>query len=153
MPATSMTGCVFVVSARASLGPSLMRRATSSPKASEASRKVSATAGWSPQASSMPTDCDPCPGKTKAKGCMACLLFGCAKPPRASEVQQDRAPGETAAHAFEHEGVALLDLAAADRGVERQRDRGGRRVAVLVHGDDELVHGHLQAPGRALHDA
>ena len=68
--ATSITGCVLVVRARASLGPSWISLATSSPKASEASAKVCATTGWSPQASSMPTDCEPWPGNTKANAVM-----------------------------------------------------------------------------------
>ena len=44
-PATSITGCVLVVRANASFGPSWIRRATSSSSASDASRSVSATAG------------------------------------------------------------------------------------------------------------
>ena len=36
----------------------------------EASPSVAATAGWSPQASSMPTDCEPWPGKTIANADM-----------------------------------------------------------------------------------
>ncbi len=70
-PATSITGWVLVVSASASLGPWAISVPMSSPSASEASCSVSRTAGWSPQASSMPTDCDPWPGKTKATGFMA----------------------------------------------------------------------------------
>src|SRR6185436_19430580 len=134
MPATSITGWVLVVRASASLGPSLIRRATSSPSASEASFSVAATSGWSPQASSMPTDCEPWPGNTKANGFMLVSLVR-ENRLRGSEVQQDGAPGEAAAHAFQHEGVTLLDLAAAHRGVQRQRDRGRRGVAVLVHRD------------------
>ncbi|MOA21722.1 hypothetical protein D3C78_1422290 [compost metagenome] len=57
--ATSITGWVLVVMASASLGPSWISRARSSPIASDASASVWATTGWSCQASSMPTDCDP----------------------------------------------------------------------------------------------
>src|SRR6188768_2127952 len=130
MPATSITGWVLVVSASVSLGPSLIRRPRSSSRASEASFRTAATAGWSPQASSMPTACEPWPGNTKANGFMLCLsnAMVVAEAARASEVQQDRAPGEAAAHAFEHERVALLDLALAHRDVQRQRDRGGGGV-------------------------
>ncbi|MDT4837787.1 hypothetical protein FQZ97_715290 [compost metagenome] len=44
-PATSITGCVLVVSASSSLGPFLISAPMSSLSASEASRKVSTTAG------------------------------------------------------------------------------------------------------------
>ncbi len=50
---------------------------------------------------------------------------------RDSEVEQHRAPGEAAADAFQHHGVAAADLALAHGDVQRQRDRGGRGVAVL----------------------
>ena len=69
-PATSMTGWVLVVRASASFGPSWIRRPMSSPRASDASCSVSRTAGWSPQASSMPTDWEPWPGKTNANAFM-----------------------------------------------------------------------------------
>ena len=73
-PATSITGWVLVVSARSSLGPPAISAPISSLSASEASAIVSRTAGWSPQASSMPTDCEPWPGNTKAMGFMALEL-------------------------------------------------------------------------------
>lgn len=57
----------LVVSAKASFGPSLISWPTFSPRASEASCRVWATTGWSPQASSMPTDWEPWPGNTNAK--------------------------------------------------------------------------------------
>ena len=50
----------------------------------------------------------------------------------ASEIEQYRAPREAAAHPFEHHRIAGLDLARAHRLVKRQRNRRGRRVAVLV---------------------
>jgi hypothetical protein len=43
-----------------SFGPSWIRRRRCPPSAAEASSSVARTAGWSPQASSMPTDCEPC---------------------------------------------------------------------------------------------
>ncbi|MDT4844748.1 hypothetical protein FQZ97_787170 [compost metagenome] len=72
-PATSITGWVLVVKPSASLGPSWIRCCRSWPKASDASCKVSRTAGWSPQASSMPTDWEPWPGKRNAKEVMTML--------------------------------------------------------------------------------
>src|SRR3954454_22743017 len=115
MPATSITGCVLVVSAKASLGPSLTNRPMSSPSASEASARVEVTAGWSPQASSMPTACEPCPGKTKANGCIGIGVGsgGWRARKAGSQIQQHGAPGEAAADALEHQRVALADLAAA----------------------------------------
>src|ERR1700712_4828093 len=100
----------------------------------------------------MPTDCDPCPGKTKANGFMQVSSSLWAPRQAASEVQQDCAPGETAAHAFEHDSVSLPDLAAAHRDIERQRNRGRRSVAVLVDRDHQLVRGQLQLARGALHD-
>ncbi len=88
----------------------------SSPRASEASCRVWRTAGWSPQASSMPTDCEPWPGKDECEWFHTGSRKMCAGDGRgaswaaaSSVVQQDRAPGEAAAHAFEHQRVALLD--------------------------------------------
>ena len=70
-----------------------------------------------------------------------------------SEVEQHRAPGEAAADPFEQHGVARLDLAAAHRFVECQRNRRGRRVAVLVDRDDQLLEWQLEPLRRALQDA
>src|SRR4051812_45999017 len=125
MPATSITGCVLVVSASVSLLPSRISRPTSSPSASDASASVCATAGWSPQASSMPTACEPWPGKTKANGFMDgdSRMWGGRR--GGSEFEQHRAPGEAAADAFEHQRLALLHLARAHRGIEGERDRRG----------------------------
>ena len=98
------------------------------------------------------------PGVEHADGLRAlagkdeCERFHVSDCRRASEVEQGRAPGEAAADAFEHQRVALADLAVAHRRVERERDRRGRRVAVLVDGNDELVERQLQLLRRALHD-
>src|SRR4051794_11718943 len=104
----------------------------SSPSASDASRSVAATSGWSPQASSMPTDCEPCPGKTKANGFMdfgyglngtACTPPGCQH----LEIEQHGAPREAPANALEHQCVALVDLPPAHSCIQGERDRRGRR--------------------------
>ncbi len=71
MPAHSITGWVLVVRSRCSCGPSRISAPRSWPSAAEASSRVSRTAGWSPQALSMPTDCEPWPGKTNANEVMA----------------------------------------------------------------------------------
>src|SRR5437899_2469875 len=103
----------------------------------EASSRVWRTAGWSPQPSSMPTDCERWPGRTNANGFIVGTLV----------VEQRRTPGEAAADAFEHQRVAAPDLAAAHRVVQGERDRGGRRVAVPVDGRDQLLGGELQLLG------
>src|SRR5690606_30493433 len=160
-PATSITGWVLVVRPRLSLGPSWIRRPRSSPRASEASRKVSATTGWSPQASSMPTDWEPWPGKTNAK------VLAIVSSWNTNEIRPQRfpgkhqqlhsqeygTPGEAATHAFEHDDLAGPDLAGADGVVRGQRDGGRRGVSMLVHRHDHLVHGHLRLARRALDDA
>src|SRR5471032_475916 len=110
----------------------------SSPSAAEASCSVDATAGWSPQASSMPTLCEPWPGKTNANAVMGweILLFssmnGAGGAVCLSIVDQGSAPGDAAA-ALKQQSLAAPDLARADGDVERQRNGGGRRVAVFGH--------------------
>ena len=49
-----------------------------------------------------------------------------------------RAPCKAAAHRFEHDHVAALDPPVANRGVERQRNRGRRSVGMLVDRDHDL---------------
>ncbi len=80
-----------------------------------------------------PTDTSPAPYVTKAnkssklnwmeRGVDAVNIF----PPTSggesleSDAQDRRAPGEAAAHRLEHDKVAALDAAVADREVERER--------------------------------
>src|SRR6188768_2109130 len=126
-----MTICVLTVRSSCSLGPSWISWPMSLPSAADASSSVARTAACPPQASSMPTDCEPCPGKTNAKSAMlVCLLLFLSR--AASEVEQHGTPGEATADAFEQHGVAALDAAALDRHVQRQRHRRGRGVAVFV---------------------
>src|SRR5215218_413983 len=56
----------------------------------------------------------------------------------ASPAQQRAAPGEAAADRLDHDEVALLHAAVAAGDVESQRDRCGRRVAVLIHSNHHL---------------
>src|SRR3546814_3914360 len=67
--------------------------------------------------------------------------------------QQRRAPGESTAERLEQQQLATLDLSGADCLVQRQRHRARRRVAVLVDGDDDALHRHVQATGRGFDDA
>ena len=96
------------------------RRPTSSPRPREASARVRSTSGWLPQGSSMPTAWEPWPGKTTANDAVM------AKERDGSVGQQGRAPGEAAAHAFEHELVTALmrpsrTAASKARGWRQQR--------------------------------
>src|SRR5687767_16015347 len=109
-----MTGCVLTVALSSSAGPSSTSFHKSCPSASEAAVKTSRTPLESAKGFIMPTDCDPCPGKTKANFT--------ALPPR-----QRRAPGEAAAHGFHEHVLPGPDAAVAHRLVERQRDRRGDR--------------------------
>jgi hypothetical protein len=75
--AVSITGCVLVVRSSASLGPSDQRSDVFAQRGRGLVQRGWRTAGWSPQASSMPTDCEPWPGKTKAKaGIESILVLG-----------------------------------------------------------------------------
>ena len=63
----------------------------------------------------MPTDCEPCPGKTKAKDFMAKFdnLIELRSLPTSDsrlqlQIQQHSTPGEAAADAFEHHRIARL---------------------------------------------
>src|SRR5690606_39460426 len=71
----SMTGCVFVVRFRSSAGPPEISEARFWPSASEASSSTEETAALPFQASSMPTDCEPCPGNTKATFIVSVQIF------------------------------------------------------------------------------
>ena len=147
-PATSMTGWVLVVRPSASLGPSLMSRARSSPSASEASCRRRPRPDDRPRrpACRQPAS----PGRERRMRTVSCHFQERKRSAaaRRSEVEQHGAPGEAAAHAFEHQRVALRDLAAAHRRVQRQRNRCGRGVAMLVHRDDDLVHAAASAFSR-----
>jgi len=67
-PAVSMSGCVLSVSAMASSGPSWLSFHKSYPSTSDASANVSWMSGSAAASfASIPTDCEPWPGKTKAK--------------------------------------------------------------------------------------
>ncbi len=65
-PAVSITGCVFTVRSSAPSRSEDTSAQRSSPSASDASAKVSRTAGCVAYPDIMPTDCEPWPGKTNA---------------------------------------------------------------------------------------
>src|SRR5712664_2220865 len=96
---------------------------------------------------SMPTACDPCPGKTNANLPMLFSNFDnqpiCDSVPE-SHPRQHSAPGKAAANAFHHDVLARLDTTIPHADVERHRNGGCRRVAVLIDGDNHLVHAQAE---------
>src|SRR5678815_2632278 len=98
-----------------------------------ASRNVASTTGMPAKPCIMPTDWEPCPGKA-----IASVM---------SVAGEDRAPGEAAAHALQEDEVSGPHATIANRHVERERDRGGRGVGVLVHGDDAFRFGKAELLG------
>src|SRR5262249_24884226 len=67
-PAASNAGCVFSVRFSASSGPCCDKAHRSMPAPAEASSNVALTAANSEaNSASMPSDCEPCPGNTKAR--------------------------------------------------------------------------------------
>ena len=64
-----------------------------------------------------------------------------------------RAPGEAAADRFGHHEIARLELAGGLADRQRQRDRGGGGVAVVLDGEHHLVHAEPHLFGGALNDA
>src|SRR5215469_4109466 len=134
----------------------------------------------SAKASSMPTACEPCPGKTNANfitspnsintggqcarmnrcrlraTCSSCARTGCGSARARSgclEADDGGAPGEAAAHAFDQHVVAALDAAVAHRNVEGERNRGRRGVAMLAHRHHHALGGQAELAAGALHDA
>ena len=68
-----MQGCVLTVSSSTSAGPSRIRRPMSSPSAVDARRTMSPTTAFAAKPASMPTDWEPCPGKTNATRGVTCF--------------------------------------------------------------------------------
>src|SRR5690606_33730103 len=117
---------------RSSAGPRAISPDRSCPRAASPSRTTAWTAASSAQASSMPTVCDPWPGKTKA------IFIG------SLHSDEDRAPGEAAAHTLQQDRLARADAAVTAGRIQRQRHAGRRGVGVLAHGDHDLVVGNAE---------
>src|SRR5258706_8593498 len=124
-----MTGCVFNVELSSSAGPSAISFHKSCFSTSEASATTSRAAFDSANDCIIPTDCEPCPGKTNANF-------------TASPFNHHRAPRESPAHAFQQHVLAGTDAPVARRFVERKRDRGRRGVGVTVNRQHHLLHAH-----------
>ena len=67
--------------------------------------------------------------------------------------QQNCTPGEATTHTFQHQPVAALDAPVPDGSIQRQRNRGCRRIAVAIHRRDDLVHRQAEFLRRRLDDA
>src|SRR5579864_2719887 len=73
--------------------------------------------------------------------------------PLRSIADNRRAPREAAADAFDQYVLAAFDTPVPDGDVERERNRGRRRVAVLANRHDHPLLRKTQLAARALHDA
>src|SRR5574340_1272039 len=102
----------------ASAGPSAASFHRARPSACEASSNVRRMTAESPYANIIPTDWDPCPGKTSAR--LIVILKA------ESELEEDGAPGKSAADALEQQIVAVLHPSLTHGGVQRERDRRRR---------------------------
>ena len=107
------------------------------PSASSMAAKVSRAAGnRSARSFPMPTFCAPCPGHISYGHHRMTVLPQVNPAPKATSSRSE--PG--------------LDPAFGDGLIERQRNGGGRGVAVAVHVDHHLLHGHAGVLGRGLDD-
>ena len=64
----------------------------------------------------------------------------------ASDAHQAGAPGEAAAHCFEHDEVTRLDPSVAQPVIEGKRHGCGRGVGVQAHGLDHPFRRQVQFP-------
>src|SRR5258706_1845743 len=141
MPAVSITGWVLTVRLSSSAGPCSTSFHRSWPIASDACEKVSRTPGSWAKDFIMPTDCEPCPGKTKA-------IFMISRLP----AQQYCAPGKASAHGFEQQRLTRMNAAVACRLVQRERNGCRRRVSVMVHRRNQFFFWQAKSFRRRLHD-
>src|SRR5690554_2615935 len=124
-----MTGWVLVVRLRSSAGPVAIRAARSCPSAAEACSSVRDTAELPAHASSMPTDCDPCPGNTNAIFMDYSFWIGTEaahgkKSGSRLHASQHRTPGEAAAHALHQHKLTRPDATVTPGGIQGERDAG-----------------------------
>src|SRR6266498_911345 len=75
------------------------------------------------------------------------------KPARASYRTERGAPGEAAADALQQHALPDADLPGANELVERQGHRGGRSIAMMVDGDDQLLQRQPELARGRLEDA
>ena len=105
----------------------------------------STTAAIASKDSSMPTDCEPCPGNTKA----IFIDFDAPSSNRTSTEPQVNPPPTPCSSTF----CPWRMRPSRTRDVECQRHRGGRRVAMLVDRYDQSVFADTQALGGRGQDA
>src|SRR5690606_36368027 len=135
-PAVSMSGCVLTLRFCSCSGPDCASSHMSRPSTSLASSKVPRTTRLSAKPFIMPTDWEPCPGKTNAYVIAAAVR---------SDTRENRAPGEPSAHALHQYEMPGADAAVAHGEVVGERDRCRRGIGVLVHRHHDLLHRQLQA--------
>src|SRR5688572_10262175 len=126
-----MMGWVLTVELSSSAGPSATSFHKSCLRASAASANTSFTARDSAKGRIMPADCDPWPGKTKAK-----LVMGIAALP----ADQHGAPREAPADSLQQHVLSGTDASIAHRFVEREGDRRSRGVGMAIHRDHDFFH-------------
>src|SRR5690348_10697596 len=175
--AASNTGWVFSVLPSSASGPFCASDHRSRPAPSEASSKTLRTSGNSaPSSASIPTDCEPWPGKTKASwgtggwglgtefvslivcyllspelaredGSSTALCRAVPQPQPRSIPHHRGGPGEPATESLQQQVLSALHAPGAHRGIQRQRHRPRRGVGVLVDRDDHLLHRHAEPLG------
>src|SRR5690606_17482327 len=153
-----MTGWVLVVRFRSSAGPFAIREARSWPREADACSSVRRTAALFAHASSIPTDCDPCPGNTNA-------IFMESSSKRGTEAAcgtkrggrlhacQHRPPGEPATHALHQHQLTGPDAAVATCGIECERNAGRRSVGMFVDCHDYFFVVKAQLATEEIDDA
>src|SRR6266850_5603376 len=112
-----MQGCVLTVRPRSSAGPCAIKRPRSCPSASDARCTTFDTVASPAKLDNMPTDWEPCPGKTNAIFIEAGY--------RISESNQDRTPGKSTAHTLQQNVLAFADASVAARNIESEGNRRG----------------------------
>src|SRR5207245_5909485 len=94
----------------------------------------------------IPGFCTPWPGNSSAIGPVSFT-------PTSDPGHQGRPPGQPRAEAGQQNVVPALDATLADRFLERQRNRGAGRVAVLVDVDRDSLERKPDAPRGSVDDA
>src|SRR5574340_375203 len=142
-----MTGWVLMVWLSASASPPETSCHRSWQSTSEASSKVARTCGRLAKPSSMPTDCDPWPGNTNAVFILISRRIHTGHGTGRSPAQQNRTPGEAAAHPFHQHRLAGLDAAVPHCDVQGQRNGSRRGVAMPVQCHNHPLHAQAELPG------
>src|SRR5882672_8147807 len=156
----TMAGCAFAVSVRRSSGPSRISLDSGSPSAASA-RSNASRAALDVVSTSLPipTDCDPCPGKSHAtlmlsRTRLAQMRPGVTGAPSHPSHSDDRAAPRDARSKRAHEDrFARPDLAGAHALIEQDGNRRARRVADAIDVHEHLFGRHLESIDDLIDDA